>query len=75
MAWYDFLSFHFKCFFSNHLGFKINKKWSILYTSDSNGLSLNRFTSHLFNYKAPTILLVLCKNGKDMSNEKNIKRQ
>lgn len=30
---------------------------------DAHGLSLNRFTSHLFNYKAPTILFVYCKDG------------
>jgi hypothetical protein len=42
---------------------KVNRQWSLLYTSDSNGLSLNRFTSHLFNYKAPTILFVYCKDG------------
>ena len=41
----------------------MTQKWSLLYTSDTHGLSLNRFTSHLFNYKAPTILFVYCKDG------------
>jgi len=40
------------------------KRWSLLYNSEENGLSLNRFQSCLFNYKAPTIMFIYCQSGK-----------
>ena len=34
--------------------------WSILYSSQDHGLSLNRFKHHVFAYRKPTILLLRC---------------
>lgn len=39
------------------------KRWKKLYNSEENGLSLNRFQSSLFNYKASTIMLIYCQSG------------
>lgn len=39
------------------------KRWKKLYNSEEHGLSLNRFQSSLFNYKASTIMLIYCQSG------------
>jgi hypothetical protein len=43
------------------------EKWSLLYDSDSDGLSINRFQFHVFNYRGPTILIVKADNGYTMA--------
>ncbi|XP_072031361.1 uncharacterized protein [Amphiura filiformis] len=34
--------------------------WSILYSSEDHGLSLNRFKHHVFGYRGPTVLILRC---------------
>lgn len=37
--------------------------WSMLYSSQDHGLSLNRFKHHVFGYRGPTILMLSCEGG------------
>lgn len=39
------------------------KRWKKLYISEDHGLSLNRLQTSLFNYKAPTIMLIYLQSG------------
>lgn len=41
----------------------MEKRWKKLYISEDHGLSLNRLQSSLFNYKAPTIMLIYLQSG------------
>lgn len=38
----------------------LNNKWTKLFASDRDGLSLNRFQNHVFNYKGPTVIFFHC---------------
>ena len=48
----------------NDLKLLKEKRWKKLYISEDHGLSLNRLQSSLFNYKAPTIMLIYLQSGK-----------
>lgn len=41
--------------------------WSLLYNSDNDGMSINRFQFHVFNYKGPTCMIVTADNGYTMA--------
>ncbi|CAG7716952.1 unnamed protein product [Allacma fusca] len=36
------------------------QKWNTLYDSADQGLSINRFQHHVFNYRGPTIMIISC---------------
>lgn len=43
------------------------ENWSRLYDSGDDGLSINRFQFHVFNYKGPTLMIVTADNGYSMA--------
>lgn len=38
-------------------------QWTVLYNSDEDGTSINRFQLHVFHYRGPTIMFIYAENG------------
>jgi len=43
-------------------GTSATDKWSLLYDSNEQGLSINRFQHHVFNYKGPSMMFIRADN-------------
>jgi len=39
------------------------ESWTMLYNSDEDGTSINRFQFHVFNYRGPTLMFITTDNG------------